>query len=126
MAQLLTSDNKGRLIFWSLKKGKPLYLYQFKEKELTLLHGLYNEELEGNVVLIGCEDMSLSILKLPNKLVDNEEIEKYEENEIKNISDMNAMIALQKYDDNYNSDEDSLNGWDYFANYANEGKDEKK
>ena len=36
------------------------------------------------------------------------------------------MIALQKYDDNYNSDEDSLNGWDYFANYANEGKDDKK
>ena len=126
MAQLLTSDNKGRLIFWSLKKGKPLYLYQYKEKDLTTLLGLYNEELEGNLVLIGCEDMSLSILKLPNKLVDNEEIEKYEENEIKNISDMNAMIALQKYDDNYNSDEDSLNGWDYFANYANEGKDDKK
>ncbi len=31
---------------------------------------------------------------------------------------MNAMIALQKYD-NY---EDSLNGWDYFTNYTNEGK----
>ena len=126
MGQLLTSDNKGRLVFWSLKKGKPLYLFQFKEKELTILMGLYNDELESNVVLIGSDDMSLSILKLPNKLVDNEEIEKYEENEIKNISDMNAMIALQKYDDNYNSDEDSLNGWDYFANYANEGKDDKK
>ena len=66
--------------------------------------------------------MNLSIIKLPDKLVNNEEIEKYEENEIKNISDMNAMIALQKYDENYNSDEDSLNGWDYFANYINEGK----
>ena len=35
---------------------------------------------------------------------------------------MNAIISLQKSDDNYNSDEDSLNGWDYFANYANESK----
>ncbi len=36
------------------------------------------------------------------------------------------MIALQKYDDNYNSNKDRQNSWDYFANYANEGKDEKK
>ena len=126
MGQLITGDNKGRLIFWSLRKGKPIFLFQYKDKEIIKLFNFYNQEMESNVVLCGCEDMSLSLLKIPDKLVDNEEIEKYEENEIKNISDMNAMIALQKYDDNYNSDEDSLNGWDYFANYANEGKDNKK
>ena len=122
MGQLITGDNKGRLIFWSLRKGKPIFLFQYKDKEIIKLFNFYNQEMESNVVLCGCEDMSLSLLKIPDKLVDNEEIEKYEENEIKNISDMNAMIALQKYDDNYNSDEDSLNGWDYFANYINEGK----
>ena len=36
--------------------------------------------------------MSLSILKLPNKLVDNEEIEKYEENEIKEWDWKNKRI----------------------------------
>jgi hypothetical protein len=122
MGQIITSDNKGRLIFWSLKKGKPLFLFNYKKCEIIKLINFYNEELESNIVLIGSDDMNLSIIKLPDKLVNNEEIEKYEENEIKNISDMNAMIALQKYDENYNSDEDSLNGWDYFANYINEGK----
>ena len=35
---------------------------------------------------------------------------------------MNAIISLQKYDDNYNIDEDSFNKRDNYENYANENK----
>ena len=46
----------------------------------------------------------------------NEEIRKFEEEEIKNMSDTMAMLKIQKAlekPEDYNSDEDSLNGWDY-------------
>ena len=49
------------------------------------------------------------------KLIDGN-IVKFEQTEIKNISDTMAMLKLQKSlskPEEYNSDEDSLNGWDY-------------
>ena len=56
-------------------------------------------------------------------------MEKYEQVEIKNRSDLNAMIKIQDMlakDEDYNSDEESLNGWDYFANDAKEEQDKNK
>ena len=53
--------------------------------------------------------------RLPEKW-QNEDVVKFEQTEIKNISDTMAMLKLQKNlnsMDEYNSDEDSLNGWDY-------------
>ena len=48
----------------------------------------------------------------------NNYIEKYEKIEIKSRSDLEAMMKIQELldkNEDYNSDEDSLNGWDYFA-----------
>ena len=45
-------------------------------------------------------------------------MEKYEKMEIKSRSDLEAMMKIQDLlnkNEDYNSDEDSLNGWDYFA-----------
>ena len=45
----------------------------------------------------------------------NEEIEKFEENEIKIMKDSMAMLKLQKTLTNQDEDssDDDLNGWDY-------------
>ena len=48
---------------------------------------------------------------------------------IKVRSDLDAMMKIQDFlakDEDYNSDEDSLNGWDYFANDAKEEQDKLK
>ncbi len=60
--------------------------------------------------------------------MENEDVEKYEQVEIKVRSDLDAMMKIQDLlakDEDYNSDEDSLNGWDYFANDAKEEQDKK-
>ena len=45
----------------------------------------------------------------------NEEIVKFEENEIKNMKDSVAMLKLQRNltKEEYDSSDDDLNGWDY-------------
>ena len=52
--------------------------------------------------------------KLPERWT-NEEIEKFEENEIKIMKDSMAMLKLQKTLTNQEEDssDDDLNGWDY-------------
>ena len=70
---------------------------------------------DAKVLMTGGDDMLIKGWKLPEKWI-SEEIKKFEENEVKNMSDTFAMLKLQKTlekDADYNSDEDSLNGWDY-------------
>lgn len=73
---------------------------------------LYEEETR---VLISCgKDKSIKVWHLPDRWAD-EEIEKFEQNEIKIQKDSIAMLKLQKkltkaIDD---SDDDDLNGWDF-------------
>ena len=53
---------------------------------------------------------------------------KTEKIEIKSRSDLEAMMKIQQIldkDEDYNSDEDSLNGWDYFALDAVEERNKK-
>ena len=88
-----------------------------------------NSEEPNKLLLVSCLDNSVYFVKLPLKWVENEDIEKYEQVEIKIRSDLDAMIKIQDFlakDEDYNSDEDSLNGWDYFANDAKEEQDKLK
>ena len=63
-------------------------------------------------------DNCVYFIKLPLNWLNNDDIEKYEKIEIKSRSDLEAMMKIQELldkNEDYNSDEDSLNGWDYFA-----------
>ena len=129
--QVITGDNYGRLIFWSLKYGKPIHVTKVSPngKGIIKIRFIENSEEPNKLLLVSCLDCSVYFVKLPLKWVENEDIEKYEQVEIKVRSDLNAMIKIQDFlakDEDYNSDEDSLNGWDYFANDAKEEQDKMK
>ena len=129
--EVITGDNYGRLIFWNLKYGKPIHVTKVNQngKGIYKIRFIENSEEPNKLLLVSCYDNSIYFVKLPLKWVDNEDIEKYEQVEIKIRSDLNAMIKIQDFlakDEDYNSDEDSLNGWDYFANDAKEEQDKLK
>ena len=88
-----------------------------------------NSEEKNKLLFISCLDNSVYFVKLPIKWLNNDDVEKYEQIEIKNRSDLDAMIKIQDLldkNEDYNSDEDSLNGWDYFANDVVEERNNKK
>ena len=129
--QVISGDNYGRLIFWSLKYGKPIHVTKVSPSGKTIIRIRFieNSEEPNKLLLVSCLDNSVYFVKLPLKWVDNEDIEKYEQVEIKVRSDLDAMMKIQDFlakDEDYNSDEDSLNGWDYFANDAKEEQDKLK
>ena len=100
-------------------------------KEQSVMMSLFidNSEEPNKLLLVSSVDNNIYFVKLPLKWVENEDIEKYEQVEIKIRSDLNAMMKIQDFlakDEDYNSDEDSLNGWDYFANDAKEEQDKLK
>ena len=129
--QVISGDNYGRLIFWSLKYGKPIHVTKVcpTGKTIIRIRFIENSEEPNKLLLVSCLDNSVYFVKLPLKWVENEDIEKYEQVEIKVRSDLDAMMKIQDFlakDEDYNSDEDSLNGWDYFANDAKEEQDKLK
>ena len=129
--EVITGDNYGRLIFWNLKYGKPIHVTKVNQngKGICKIRFIDNSEEPNKILLVSCLDNTIYFVKLPLKWVDNEDIEKYEQVEIKVRSDLNAMIKIQDFlakDEDYNSDEDSLNGWDYFANDAKKEQDKLK
>ena len=129
--QVITGDNYGRLIFWSLKYGKPIHVTKVTQngKAILRIRFIDNSEEPNKLLLVSSVDNNIYFVKLPLKWVENEDIEKYEQVEIKIRSDLNAMMKIQDFlakDEDYNSDEDSLNGWDYFANDAKEEQDKLK
>ena len=73
----------------------------------------YNND--NKILITASKDKLIKSWRIPNKWF-NDDIRKFEENEIKNMNDTMAMLKLQKNlkdDEDYNSDEDSLNGWDF-------------
>ena len=127
--ELITGDTEGRLIVWSLKKGRPILVHKISKRPITKMIFFFEKEMNSNLLMVCYDDCNMNLVKIPDKWVEKEDLEKFEENEIKASSDLNAMIYLQKNmekDENYNSDEDSLNGWDYFANYTHDEEEMKK
>ena len=88
-----------------------------------------NSEEKNKLLLVSSMDNSVYVIRLPLKWLNNDDVEKYELIEIKSRSDLDAMMKIQdllEKNEDYNSDEDSLNGWDYFANDAVEERNQKK
>ena len=110
--ELMTGDQIGRVTVWSLKTGKPIYLWEAHPKS-AITQMWY--EAEFNLLWTGAKDMHIYIWQLPEKWVSNEALN-YEENEVKNIT---AKIVESKFEKKYkkdgeiDSDEDDLNGWNF-------------
>ena len=129
--QVITGDENGRIIFWSLKYGKPIHVTRVSKKKKCIMKIRFvkNSEENNKLLFVSSTDNSIYFIKLPIKWLDNDDVEKYEQIEIKSRSDLDAMIKIQDLldkNEDYNSDEDSLNGWDYFANDAVEERNKKK
>ena len=109
--QLLTGDENGRIIIWNLKLGKSIFSWNAHEGPITQMVFLPQIKL----IISAGKDKYVRTWRLPEKW-QNEDVVKFEQTEIKNISDTMAMLKIQKSlnrPEDYNSDEDSLNGWDY-------------
>ncbi len=112
--EVITGDQDGRVTVWSLKDGQPIYAWLAHPKAaITQMYFQENERL----LWTGAKDRAIRIWQLPEKW-QNEEIEKFEETEIKNINNNLALIKMQKTllkmtDDDSDSSLDDLNGWDY-------------
>ena len=110
-SELLTGDQTGRVTVWSLKDGKSIYAWKAHEGAITQM----NYDTAHKILITGGKDKKIIFWKLPEKWV-NEDIEKFEKDEIKNLNDTMAMLrlqkALEKKDDNSSDDDDSLDGWD--------------
>jgi WD40 repeat protein len=113
--QLITGDENGRIIIWNLKTGKSIFSWNAHEGPITQMVFLPQIKL----IISSGKDKYFRTWRLPDKW-QNEDVVKFEQTEIKNISDTMAMLKLQKSlakPEDYNSDEDSLNGWDYNDEY---------
>ena len=109
--QLITGDEIGRILIWNLKTGKVIYAWKAHEKAITKMNYFYDTKL----LITASKDKMIKTWRIPDKWF-KEDIKKFEDNEIKNMNDTMAMLKLQqtlKDDEDYNSDEDSLNGWDF-------------
>lgn len=116
--ELIVADEFGRIMVYSLKTGQPTYVFEAHAKPVNCMY--YDND--AKVLMTGGDDMLIKGWKLPERWI-SEEIKKFEENEVKNMSDTFAMLKLQKSlekDADYNSDEDSLNGWDYLQDLDEE------
>ena len=52
--------------------------------------------MDCNLLMVSYDDCNMNLVKIPDRWLEKEELEKFEENEIKASSDLNAMIYLQK------------------------------
>ena len=109
--ELITGDQDGKIIVWNLKLGKTIYTWKAHNGAITQM----NYDSAHKILITGGKDKKIIFWKLPEKWV-NEDIERFEKDEIKNLNDTMATLKMQKALEKNNddsSDEDSLDGWDF-------------
>ena len=110
--ELITGDQIGRVTVWSLKTGRPIYLWEAHPKSAITQMWL---QPEYNLLWTGGKDMHINIWQLPEKWVSNEAFN-YEEHEVSNITAKMVETKLEKKykkDGEIDSDDDDLNGWNF-------------
>ena len=109
--ELLTGDQRGKVTVWNLKNGKSIYTWKAHEGAITQMF----YDTAHKILITGGKDKKIIIWELPENWV-NEDIERFEKEEIKNLNDTMAMLklqkALEKKEDDLSSESDSLDGWD--------------
>lgn len=109
---MITGDQGGKVIIWSLKSGQSIYAWQAHASAITQMH--YDES--KRVLLTTSKDKKVTFWKFPQDWI-NEDLKRFEQDEIRNINDTLALLKISKHnnnnnDDNSDSSDDSLNGWD--------------
>ena len=107
--ELITGDESGRVVIWSLKIGKPIYLWLAHDAAITQIQ----YQKEERLLWTGGKDLRIKLWKLPEKWV-SEEVDIFDKEEKYSIS---AKMAEEKIksqnvneEDKVDSDDD-LNGW---------------
>ena len=98
-------------LVWSLKTGNPIYAFQAHGMAITQM----NYDTSKRILLTMGKDKRIIFWKLPDTWI-NEALAKFEKEEIQNINDKVARLKMQKTlskkDEEDDSSDDSLNGWD--------------
>ena len=105
--ELITGDQVGRVTVWSLKTGKPIYLWEAHPKSAITKMWL---QVEKNLFWTGGKDMKINVWQLPDKWI-SAEAQNFEENQVKDVT---AKIAEKK---NITKTEAILQGIDLLIHY---------
>lgn len=112
---VITGDEDGRVVVWSLKNGQPILCWEaHNNKPITQM---YFDEDNLQLWTAG-KDNAWRVWNVPKKF-DTDEVEKFEKEGIKDIVADIAMMKLQKAmskietDEESDSSDDDLNGWDF-------------
>ena len=108
--ELMTGDESGRIVIWSLKIGKPIYLWQAHDSAITQIQ----YQIEERKLWTGGKDLRIKLWKLPEKWV-SEEVDTFDKEEKYAVTAKMSEEKLenQKVDEDgvLFSDDDDLNGW---------------
>jgi len=110
--EIIVGDEDGKISVYTLKGGEPLHVFEAHKGAITQM---YWDEDTKILISVG-KDKSLRYWKFPHKWR-NEEIDKFEENEIKIQKDTIGMLKIQNFnkskDIDFDESDDDLNGWDF-------------
>ena len=108
--EIMTGDESGRVVIWSLKIGKPIYLWQAHDSAITQIQ----YQPEERLLWTGGKDLRIKLWKLPEKWV-SEEVDLFDKEEkyAMTAKMSEEKIENQKVDEDGQlfSDDDDLNGW---------------
>ena len=118
--ELITGDESGKIIAWSLKTGQPIFSFSGSEGNSAITKLLYDKDIR--LLLTGSKDNFVKFWKLPDDWI-NVDVQKFENEELKKINNEIArriIKAQQEIEDGIENDfdsdlsqEDDLNGWNY-------------
>ena len=118
--ELLTGDESGKLIAWSLKTGQPIFSWSGTEGNSAITKLVYDKD--KRLLLTGDKYNMVKFWQLPDNWI-SEDVMKFENEELKKINNEIArrrIKAQQEIEDGIENDfdsdlsqEDDLNGWNY-------------
>ena len=105
--ELMTGDESGRVVIWSLKIGKPIYLWHAHDMAITQMQ----YEKDNRQLWTGGKDMRIKLWILPEKWV-SEEVDLFDKEEKYNIADESIEKKEKKEgEEDDEEDEDDVTGW---------------
>ena len=105
--ELMTGDESGRVVIWSLKIGKPIYLWHAHDMAITQMQ----YEKDNRQLWTGGKDLRIKLWILPEKWV-SEEVDLFDKEEKYNIADESIEKKEKKEgEEEDEEDEDDVTGW---------------
>lgn len=106
--EIFTADQKGKITVWSLKTGQSIYAWQAHSGAITQMR----YDIDKRELCSMGKDKKIIYWRIPDSWY-SDDVKKFEENDIREINNNKALLRMQKAGDaEYDSSEDSLDGWD--------------